>query len=74
MTIREFPEIDAATYLHLGSPESVNEGLIDLHQWVASHGYTETGEIRLVYLKGLVVQRLPVDEWMFEVQHPLEKS
>jgi DNA-binding transcriptional MerR regulator len=73
MVVREYASVEAATYLHHGSPDSLNEGLVDLQRWVASHGYTLAGSMRLVYLKGLVVQRLPVDEWMFEIQHPLEK-
>jgi effector-binding domain-containing protein len=70
MTVRELPAVDAATYIHNGDPERVNDRLVDLERWVAAHGYTLTGSFRLVYLRGLVV-RLPIEEWKFEVQYPL---
>jgi effector-binding domain-containing protein len=70
MTVRELPGVDAATYIHTGSPDRVNDRLDDLQRWIAAQGYALGGSLRLVYVRGLVV-RLPIGEWTFEVQYPL---
>jgi DNA-binding transcriptional MerR regulator len=72
MSVREMDGIEAATYLHTGSPDTVNDGLVDLQRWVAAHGFRLGGSLRMVYLRGLIVP-LPSSEWMFEMQHPLQK-
>jgi hypothetical protein len=73
MTVRELPGVEAATYTQTGSPDSLNDRMVELQRWVAAYGYKLSGSIRMVYLRGLVVP-LPVEEWMFEIQHPLEKA
>jgi effector-binding domain-containing protein len=73
MTVRELPEAVAASYIHTGSPDSLNDGLAHLQGWVAAHGYKLSGSMRMIYLRGLV-EPLPVGEWVFEVQYPLETT
>jgi effector-binding domain-containing protein len=74
MTLREIPGIaEAATYIYEGNPDDVNEVLVDLQRWVAANGYKLSGMIRLVALRG-PKERLPANEWLTEVQHPLEKA
>ena len=72
MTVRELSGATAASYLHSGDPKLLNDKRIDLQRWTAAYGYKLGGSMRMVYLRGLVV-RLPVEEWLFEIQHPLEK-
>ena len=74
MTFREVPGVEeAATYIHEGNTDHINEHLVDLQRWVAANGYKLSGSIRMVALRG-PLERLPEDEWMMEIQHPLEKA
>ena len=74
LTLREIPGIEeAATYPYEGDPDHINEHLVDLQRWVAANGYNLSGSIRMVMLRG-PYDRLPSDEWMMEIQHPLEKA
>lgn len=73
MTVREIPGIDeAATYLYKGTPDEVNDALVDLQRWVAANDYRLGGMIRVVTLRG-PLEGLPRSEWLHEIQHPLER-
>ena len=74
MTLRDIPGVDeAATFIYSGDPDNVNDHLVDLHRWVAEHGYKLASAIRMVMLRG-PFERLPSDEWLSEIQYPLEKA
>jgi effector-binding domain-containing protein len=73
MSVRTVQSVEAASYIHTGDPHGINDRLVDLQRWVASQGYALGGSLRLVYLRGLVV-RLPIEEWVFEVQYPLASA
>lgn len=71
LSLRKVPGIDqAATYLYTGTPDDVNHELVDLQRWVAANGYRLGGVIRLVHLRG-PLERLPINDWLIEAQHPL---
>jgi effector-binding domain-containing protein len=70
MTVREIPSVVAATYIHTGDPHSINDRLLDVEQWVEANSYVLAGSLRLVYGRA-IVERLPMDEWTFEVQYPI---
>ena len=74
MTLRDVPGVDeAATYIYSGDPDKINDHLVDLQRWVAEHGYKLVNTIRMVMLKG-PFEHLPTDEWLAEIQYPLEKA
>ncbi len=74
MIVHELPGVEAATYpfpeSHL---DNFNAGLVDLRRWVAARGYQLSGPLRMVYRRGFVVPS-PMEERVFEVQHPLKPS
>jgi effector-binding domain-containing protein len=73
MTVREFSGMEAVTYvIGASNLDSVNAGLDDLERWIETQGYKRGDSIWMVYLKGFVTP-LPVEERLFEIQHPLEK-
>ena len=81
MTIRGVPGIEAAaTYIYHGDPDKINENLVDLDRWVVANGYKLSEQIRMVILrfpydehKPLPDSAINTDNWMMEIQHPLEK-
>jgi effector-binding domain-containing protein len=73
MTVREIPAIDAATYIHTGDPHRINDRLSELQRWVKANGYALAGSLRLVYGRA-IVERLPMENWVFEVQYPVVKA
>lgn len=71
--VRDVRGIDhAATYVHHGNPDDVNENLVDLERWVIANGYKLSDEMRIVTL------HFPMDfdmsKWVGEIQYPLEKA
>ena len=74
LRVRAVAGIDeAATYLFTGSPDNVTHELVDLQRWVVANGYRLGGVIRLVHLRG-PVERLPMNDWVIEAQHPLQPA
>ena len=75
--ILELREVDgveeAATYIYEGDPDEINDNLVDLQKWVASNGYQLSNEIRMVVLRG-AFENLPPEEWLHEIQYPLQKA
>jgi DNA-binding transcriptional MerR regulator len=74
MTLRDVPGVDeAASYIYSGDPDNINDHLVDIQRWAAEHGYKLVSTIRMVMLRG-PFEHLPADEWMEEIQYPLEKA
>ena len=73
LVLRDIPGIEAATYLYQGDIDNINDNLVDLQRWVAANGYKLSGMLRMVYLR---IPRVgsPLDEWLAEIQYPLEKA
>ncbi|MEL7236745.1 MAG: hypothetical protein AAGK74_19735, partial [Chloroflexota bacterium] len=73
-TVLEVPGIpEAATYIYTGNIDDIDENLVNVERWVATNGYKLSDEVRMVMLRG-PFHRLPYDEWMMEIQYPLEKA
>ena len=70
MTVRVIPAVEAATYIHTGDPHRINDRLLDVEQWVEANGCVLASSLRLVYGRA-IVERLPMEEWTFEVQYPI---
>jgi DNA-binding transcriptional MerR regulator len=74
MTLREVPGIEAATCVYEGRPSlHINDNLVDMQRWVAANGYKLSNMLRMVHLRG-ALEILPFDEWLTEIQYPLEKA
>lgn len=71
MTMRQPPGVSAASYLYAGDPRQLNDRREELQRWTSAYGYKLGDSIPILYLRELV-DRLPVGEWLFEIQHPLE--
>lgn len=72
LTARDIPGVrQSASYLYRGNPDDVNFASVDLQHWVVANGYRLDDVIRLVHLRG-PIERLPMDEWLIEAQHPLD--
>jgi DNA-binding transcriptional MerR regulator len=70
--LREMPAIEAAaTYMHQGDYDSLNEKYVFLQRWAIENGYRLGGTWRFVYHRGPMH---PVDPsgYLFELQHPIE--
>ncbi len=65
------PEVPlAATILHHGVMSRIGESWDQLMEWMSENGYRPVGLCREVYL---VVEPLPQEEWVTELQQPVEK-
>lgn len=74
LVLRDIPGMEeAATYLYQGDVDNSTDYLVDLQRWVAANGYKLSGMLRMVYLRMPEVD-LPPEEWLTEVQYPLEKA
>ena len=62
---------DAATLVHHGAMASIDESWRALGEWVEQNGYRATGLFREVYLQSMP---LPQDEWVTELQMPVERA
>jgi len=67
----ELPEVPlAATILHHGVMSRIGETWGELMDWMSENGYVPSGVCREVYL---VTDPLPQEEWVTELQQPVEK-
>lgn len=73
MSVGELPAVQAAVYTHSGALVTLNDARPALEKWVTAQGYRLSETIRIIYLRGLVLS-LPVEEWTFEIQHPLTQE
>ncbi len=70
-TLREIPAIEtAATYMHKGDYDSLNEKYVFLQRWAVENGYRLDGTWRFVYHRGPMHDVEP-SEYLFELQHPI---
>ena len=73
MILREVPGFEhAATYIHAGDPDDINENIVDLERWVAANNYKLSDEVRIVTLR--FPMNFDMSQWMGEIQYPLEKA
>lgn len=73
-TLREIPAIEAAaTYMHQGDYGSLNEKYLFLQRWAVENGYKLSGTWRFVYHRG-PMRTVDPSEYLFELQHPIERA
>jgi DNA-binding transcriptional MerR regulator len=73
LTLREIPRMDmAATYLHQGDYDALNDALVSLQRWAVENGYRLGSEIRMIYFRGPMHRVAPAD-YLTELQHQIEK-
>lgn len=74
LTLREIPSIEAAaTYLHQGSYDTLNEKYLFLQRWAVENGYKLSGTWRFVYHRG-PMHHVDPSEYLTELQHPIEPA
>ncbi len=72
--LRELPTLEAAaTYLHLGDYDTLNEKYVFLQRWAVENGYKLGGEWRFVWHRGPMHDAAPA-EYLTELQHPIESA
>ncbi len=70
--LRELPALEAAaTYLHPGDYDTLNEKYVFLQRWAVENGYRLGGVWRFVMHRGPMHQAAP-SEYLTELQHPIE--
>jgi DNA-binding transcriptional MerR regulator len=62
----------AATYLHLGDYDTLNDALMQLQRWTVENGYQLGSEMRMIYFRGPMHGVAPAD-YLTELQHPIRK-
>ncbi len=74
LQLRELPAIEtAATYMHQGDYETLNEKYLSLQRWAVENGYKLGGTWRFVYHRGPMHFVEPA-EYLTELQHPIERA
>jgi effector-binding domain-containing protein len=72
--LRELPAIEAAaTYLHQGDYDTLNEKYVFLGRWAVENGYRLSGVWRFVWHRGPMHDADPSD-YLTELQHPIEPA
>jgi DNA-binding transcriptional MerR regulator len=74
LALRELPAIEqAATYIHQGDFEEVNEKILLLQRWAVENGYKLSTAWRIIHHRG-PMHHVPASEYLFELQHPIERA
>lgn len=74
VSLRELPVIEAAaTYLHRGDYDTLNEKYLFLQRWAVENGYKLGEAWRFVYHRGPMHGAAP-DDYLTELQHPVERA
>ena len=63
----------AATYLHQGDYDTLNEATVSLQRWTVANGYMLGCEMRMIYFRG-PMHRVPPTEYLTELQHQIGKA
>ena len=72
LQLRELPAVAAAaTYLHQGDYDALNEKYVFLQRWAVENGYKLSGVWRFVWHRGPMVEIDPT-KYLTELQHPIE--
>ena len=73
LIMREIPGLEtAATYLHQGDYDGLNDALVSLQRWAVENGYTLGSEMRMIYFRG-PMHRIAPELYLTELQHQVEK-
>lgn len=62
----------AATFMHQGDYDTLNEALVNLQRWAVENGYELGSELRMIYFRGPMHRGAPV-EYLTELQQQIEK-
>lgn len=74
MELREVPAIEAAaTYLHQGDYNTLNEKYVFLQRWAVENEYKLSGAWRFVYHRG-PMHHVDPSEYLTELQHPIQRA
>jgi effector-binding domain-containing protein len=62
----------AATYVHQGDYDALNDAGVALQRWAVENGYLLGAQMRMIYFRG-PMHRVSPDEYITELQHQIEK-
>jgi DNA-binding transcriptional MerR regulator len=75
LQLRELPAIEAAaTYLHQGDYDTLNEKYVFLQRWAVENGYKLGGVWRFVWHRGPMHDDVDPSDYLTELQHPIEPA
>lgn len=69
----ELLAIEAATYLHQGDYDTLNEKYLFLQRWAVENGHKISGVWRFVWHRG-PMHHVDPSEYLTELQHPIERA
>jgi DNA-binding transcriptional MerR regulator len=73
LNLREVPGLEtAATYLHQGDYDGLNDASVALQRWAVANGYRLGSQMRMIYFRG-PMHRVPPADYLTELQHQIEK-
>lgn len=73
VVFKDFPAVTVASVLHRGTYENLGKAYAYAIKWVEQNGYRMSGLIRESYIDGKW-NKASVDEWLTEIQVPIEKK
>ena len=75
LQLRELPAIEAAaTYLHQGDYDTLNEKYVFLQRWAVENGYKLGAVWRFVWHRGPMHDDVDPSDYLTELQHPIERA
>lgn len=73
IVFKDLPAVTVVSVLHQGAYEGLRAAYAYAMQWVEQNGYTMAGYVRESYIDG-VWNKDSVDDWLTEIQVPVEKK
>ncbi|AET67758.1 putative transcriptional regulator [Desulfosporosinus orientis DSM 765] len=70
---KDIPAVKVVSVLHRGAYEKLGVAYVYVMQWVEQNGYRITGHVRESHIDG-IWNKDSVDEWLTELQVPIEKK
>jgi len=72
--LRQLPPIElAATYLHQGDYDTLNEKYLFVQRWAVENGYKLSGTWRFIYHRG-PMHHVDPSQYLTEIQNPIESA
>lgn len=74
LKLREMPPIElAASYLHQGDYDTLNEKYLFVQRWAVENGYKLSGTWRFIYHRG-PMHHVDPSQYLTEIQNPIERA
>lgn len=73
IVFKEIPAVTVVSVLHRGAYDNLGKAYAYAMQWVEQNGYRITDNVRESYIDG-IWNKESTDEWLTEIQVPVEKK